>query len=29
MDVLILVLLAVWALRPLFDEGWWDDPGSF
>lgn len=29
MDVLLLVLLAVWALLPLFDKGWWDDPGSF
>ena len=21
--------MAVWALWPLFDRDWWDDPGSF
>ena len=24
-----LCLVAVWALQPLFDSGWWDDPESF
>lgn len=25
----LLVLVVVWAVWPLFDSGWWDDPGSF
>lgn len=25
----LLVLVAVWAIWPLLDDDWWDDPGSF
>jgi hypothetical protein len=26
---ILLVLVAVWAIWPLLDDDWWDDPGSF
>jgi hypothetical protein len=26
---IFLGLVVVWALWPLFDSGWWDDPESF
>jgi hypothetical protein len=25
----LLVLVVVWAVWPLFDDEWWNDPGSF
>ena len=25
----LLLLVAVWAIWPLLDDEWWNDPGSF
>ena len=25
----LIVLVAVWAIWPLLDDEWWNDPGSF
>lgn len=25
----LLLLVAIWAIRPVFDADWWNDPESF
>lgn len=25
----LLILVAIWAIRPIFDADWWNDPESF
>ena len=28
-EILLVLVVAVWAIWPLLDDDWWDDPGSF